>query len=153
MRVNCIKSYNPRLNKDGIMAFEFRLVECVLVFVLILCIFPDNIAKQQAKKKPFQSLKGILPFIKKNERPMYHNRLLDWNLTSQLSAARYMLNMYENINTEDSSPGFNVSNFTSTKQVQGADTIMGILNDGEFCLGTGICLYLLFVSNANKQRF
>lgn len=134
------------------MGLEFRLAESIVVFVLILCILPDNIANQQPRKKPFQSLKGILPFIKKNERPMFHDRLLDWNLTSQLSAARYMKNMYDHVTTEveDSSPGFNVSNFTSTKT---ADTIMGILNDGELCLRRRICLYLLLVSNANKQKF
>ena len=135
------------------MGLEFRLAESIVVFVLILCILPDNIANQQSRKKPFQSLKGILPFIKKNERPMFHDRLLDGNLTSQLSAARYMKKMYDQVTTEsveDNSAGFNVSNFTTTKT---ADTIMGILNDGKLCLRTRICLYLQLVFNANRQKF
>ena len=115
------------------MAYKFRLAECVVLLALIVFVFPNNIANQKIKGKRFHNLKGILPFLEKKGKPMFNNRFLDWNLTSQLSAARYMLNLYKSIGTgEDNSQSFNVSNVTkTTKQV---DTIMGIQNDGKFRL-------------------
>ena len=134
------------------MAFKFRSTKCVLILAVILCIFPSNTAKQQAKKKhKFKSLKGILPFLEKKEQPIFHNRYLDWNLTNQLSAARYMLNLYKNLDTDDNSQAYNVSNVTATKQVEKADTIMGILNDGKLCLSVNMLIFAFVCVHANKQ--
>ena len=115
------------------MGLVFRLTECVLLLVVILCVITNNTASKQLKKKQkFQSLKRILPFLQKKERPKFHNRYMDWNFTNEISAARYMLDLYKSLETtdnEDNSQTFNVTNVATTKQVQGADTIMGILND------------------------
>lgn len=113
------------------MGFEFRLCECVVLLLLIPCIFPVNSANKQQTRKKFQSMEGILPFILNKGRPILHDRLLDWNFTNQLSVARYMMTLYKNLNTEDNSRGFqvNISNVTTTKPIQKVDTIMGIQND------------------------
>jgi hypothetical protein len=125
------------------MGFEFRLCECVVLLLLIPCIFPVNSANKQQTRKKFQSMEGILPFILNKGRPILHDRLLDWNFTNQLSVARYMMTLYKNLNTEDNSRGFqvNISNVTTTKLIQKVDTIMGIQNDGKLCLSVN-CLYL-----------
>ena len=69
--------------------------------------------------------------------PEYHGRFFDSNLTATLAASRYMIKLYNDLKTnsvEDDS--FNVTKLTATnKTVGGADTIMGILNDGKrICL-------------------
>ena len=136
-----------------------RLAECVLVLLLILCVISNNTANPKSRKKHrFTSVKGILPFLDKKERPVFHTRVMDWNFTNELSAARYMLNLYKSLGLDDPNRdaygadppnyqdnsrtsfnfNFNVSNVTTTKRVQGADTIMGILNDGKFCLSTNM---------------
>lgn len=137
------------------MGFEFRLTECVLVLIAIVCFFMNNpqcLAGQQTKKKPkFHYIKGILPLLK-DGKPRYHDAVLDWNLTNQLSASRYMLNLYKSLNTvDDNSESFNVSNFTTTKSVQGADTIMGILNDGKFSLCEYVYICYSPLSQINKN--
>ena len=138
------------------MGLVFRSTECVLLLVVILCVISNNTASKQLKKKyKFQSLKGILPFLQKKARPMFHNRFMDWNFTNELSAARYMLDLYKSLETtdnEDNSQTFNVTNVATTTQVQGADTIMGILNDGRFCLSTNVFIFVVVCVNANKQK-
>ena len=117
------------------MVFEFRLVDSVVVLVLILCIVPDETLSQQANRKSFQNVQSIRPFLSKKHQPMFHNRVLNRSLTSQFSAAQYMLNLYKSLDTidDDNSESFTISNVTSTKIVQGVDTIMAILNDGKIC--------------------
>ena len=81
-----------------------------------------------------KEFKQILRLLRNRSRPKLHGVLLDWNLTGQLSAPRYMLNLYNNLKNDsldDDSQAFNVTNVTTTKTVQGVDTIMGILNDSK----------------------
>lgn len=123
------------------MEFKFCLPRCALaVFFLTLCTLPDKrAAKQATKKQPkLTSLKGIMRFLDKKELPN-----LDWNLTRQLAAAQYMMHLYESVDfAEDNSQTFNVSNVTTTKPVQGVETIMGILNDGKLCLTLRMFIFI-----------
>lgn len=113
------------------MAFKSPLEDSivVLVCVFMLCCFADRTASQR-NNQPFSNLQRNMQFLAKKDRPTFHNRVMNRSLTSQFSAARYMLNLYRSLDTVDDrdSQSFNISG-----AISGVDTIMGILNDGKTC--------------------